>query len=119
MTDTPQSLPDDRVHYDRRVVYIAELCRGHDLALLANHDFEDCEIIGPAVLLPLDRFQMYDCDLGGSAMGVLWELPPQRSEIIGAIGLKDCSFRNCRFRGVGFAGHPEVIWRILGGTVLD
>lgn len=103
-------------HFERQVIYLAQLERGHFPITLTGYRFVDCEVLGPAVVFPISGLEMIGCDLGGTALGVLWEIPTQRTEIIGAIGLVDCSFIECRFKGVGIAGHPQMIWQMINGT---
>jgi len=42
----------------------------------------------------------------------LWEIPPERTEVIGAILLRNCTFEGCTFINVGFAGPPEFIEQV-------
>jgi hypothetical protein len=97
-----------------------DVVRLSDLAVVANvlkeYVFEDCLILGPAVVMPLGSTSIVDCDLGGKPQALLWIVEPDRDFIIGSIGLKDCSFRSCAFQRVGFAG-PEEFRNILLGAV--
>jgi hypothetical protein len=92
--------------YEGEVVRIALLAG--DEGIVRNATFERCDIKGPAVVVPLRKtvieHNRFD---GGDA--VLWEVPPERPEVVGAIGLEDCTFTGCHFMKVGIAGPPELI----------
>ena len=49
----------------------------------------------------------------------MWEITPERPEVIGAILALNCTFEGCTFMNVGFAGPPEFVQQIrqsLGST---
>ena len=96
--------------YVDSVIRITELVSTD--GVLAGYSFTRCEINGPAVLV-LQRGSMVDCNLGGpSADAVLWEVPRYRPPVVGVILAADCTFDNCTFSNVGFAGTPEMIWQL-------
>lgn len=76
--------------------------------------FEGCDIKGPAVLVPQNS-----TFLGSSLMGDpsawLWEIPPERTEVIGAILVRNCTFEDCTFIDIGLAGTPEFVQKIKEG----
>lgn len=98
---------------DPRRVTRSEVIRLADLAtvsdIVEDRRFEDCMLVGPAVLVLLDSVDLISCGFEGSAEAMLWELPADRTQVQGAIGLRRCSFIGCRFQRVGFAGTPEVM----------
>jgi hypothetical protein len=80
--------------------------------------FEDCTIIGPAVITTgaPDAFLIEDPvfpGLGDDRWAVLWRLDPEQDVVIGAIGVSGCAFVRCSFYGVGFAAGPETIQELL------
>jgi TIR domain len=111
-------------------IRIHELLQG-DSNLIENREFQDCEIIGPALIFPMDC--TFDhCGWGGDPDAILWEIPLRRvTEIrsngseasfyeptrkIGAIAVRNCTFRHCRFRGIGVAGPPALIQTFRQGV---
>lgn len=99
MTDPP--LPN--VHRNE-IIRIAELATTADV--LRELVFEDCEIVGPAVLLILGSTQLLESSIDGP--NAVWDLDPNRG-YIGGIGIEACLFQRCVFRRVGFGGHPDLI----------
>lgn len=112
-------LPDVAQPQTRESSWLAEVYLSHrsfriydiprdDDGIIRNRTFEDCDIYGPAVLVPLSG-RLDGCSFEGDADTVLWELSPRQERIVGAIGLEDCIFRRCRFRRIGLAGTGEFI----------
>lgn len=96
--------------------HLSEVVRLADLAtaspVITNQVFENCLIVGPAVIAPIDGgFTLQGCDLGGSEDALLWDVS-DRPHLIGAIGLVDCHFIGCRFENVGLAGSTAFLDRI-------
>jgi hypothetical protein len=84
-------------------IHIADLAPPNDV--LARVTFENCEIIGPAVLMPRN------CDFRGCQFDgprILWTIEPGRY-YIGAIAVDECLFDRCRFRRVGLAGIDDFV----------
>ena len=89
------------------IVRIAELTV--NTSMLENYEFSNCRIIGPAVLVLLGNVQLLHC--GWDAPGleaVFWEIPATREYVVGAVGVANCTFSNCRFEQVGVAGPSEL-----------
>lgn len=82
-----------------------------DFGGLEGFVFEGCEIRGPAILVPQGS-----AFTGSSFMGDpdawLWEIPPERTEVVGAILVRDCTFDNCTFVDIGLAGTSEFVHQI-------
>lgn len=75
-------------------------------AMLIGHEFQDCVIRGPAVLLLSGPELAFDgCELSSE---MFWEVQTDRA-YIGGIGLERCRFRGCTFEGVGIAADRETI----------
>lgn len=90
--------------YDGEDLRVADLA-GDSFAIAANH-FKNCRIRGPAVLA------MTNCRLSRNQMGgppdwIMWEVPPEREHVVGAVMVNDCTFEGCTFEGVGFAVRPD------------
>jgi hypothetical protein len=79
-------------------VRIADLAPADDV--LSRVTFENCEIIGPAVLMPRNS-EFRGCEFDGPR--ILWTIEPGRY-YIGAVAIDECLFDRCRFRRVGLAG---------------
>jgi hypothetical protein len=94
--------------YEDRVVRITELV---DIdGLLDGFTFINCEISGPAVIVP-SASQITGADTGAPADWFLWELPlvAGRIQKVGAILAQNCVFERCRFRNVGLAGPTDFV----------
>ncbi|MDO8613729.1 MAG: hypothetical protein Q7R32_13060 [Dehalococcoidia bacterium] len=94
-------------------IRIADMVR-EDL-VIRDRTFEECEIFGPAVLIPLGAGVLQECSFEGDPASVFWEIPSGRVAIAGAIGLQDCVFKRCKFRRIGLAGPPEAIEKFRAG----
>ena len=73
-------------HYRNLVVKLPELAVTDDL--LEGLTFENCHIIGPAVIVGLGG-EIRDCQFDGSLDAFLWPFEDDRDVVIGAIGLSD------------------------------
>jgi hypothetical protein len=67
--------------------------------------FDDCNIEGPGVLMPLAGVKFNRCDFGrvDGDMGNLL-LKPMGDRVTGAIAVANCIFNDCRFVSLGFTG---------------
>jgi|SRR5215211_2462745 len=88
--------------YVRQIVRLADLTVMEDI--ITDVRFEQCEIVGPAVVAPLEgvtmrnsRFDAPDSD------ALFWIVPSSREVVIGAIGLVRVEFFSCKFSRVGLA----------------
>lgn len=67
--------------------------------------FHNCQIIGPAVLVPQGSTDFIHCAWDAPDLdSVFWEIPETRQFIVGAVGALDCTFASCRFLNVGLGG---------------
>jgi hypothetical protein len=72
---------------------------------------EDCEVVGPIVVVPIDT-EFEDCTwdvIGSNPKDMFWETPAKKTAIIGAVGLRRCRFVRCNFSRVGIAGRPDYL----------
>lgn len=107
--------PGDNVYRDV-VIRISELAG--EQGVLEGFVFEGCDLKGPAVVVPQGS-NFANSSLVGDPDALLWEIPPDRPEVIGAILVRNCTFEDCTFMNVGFAGPPEFIEQVrrsLGST---
>lgn len=86
------------------ILRIAELTV--NTTMLENMRFSNCRIIGPAVLALLNDIELSHCRWDGDVNALFWEVPDSRPVFIGAVGVRHCTFSNCRFENVGIAGPP-------------
>ena len=100
--------PGDNVYRDA-VIRIAELAG--EQGVLEGFVFEGCDLKGPAVVVPQGS-NFANTNLVGDPDALLWEIPPDRPEVIGAILVRNCTFEGCTFINVGLAGSPEFIEQI-------
>jgi len=103
----------DRIHRDAIV-------RLSDLTLTGNIieavTFTNCLIVGPAVILILGATSLEECSWDAPGPRALfWEIDDARSEIVGAVGLLDCTFSACRFTNVGIGAHRKDLPKLQAG----
>jgi hypothetical protein len=106
---------DPKTH-EHRVIWLRDLVP--DDGVLDGHTFVDCEVNGPAVLvLQGDHTVLGHNDFGGPSLeAVLWEVAPDRPTVVGAVLALNCTFNDCRFRRIGFAGPPDFIQKMRAGS---
>jgi len=75
---------------------------------IENLTFQNCQIIGPAVLALVDRVEMSHCSFEADLNALFWEVPHDRPMVLGAVGVRDVTFSRCTFQAIGFAGPPEL-----------
>jgi hypothetical protein len=89
-----------------------EVVRIADLTVNTNTieavEFSNCQIIGPAVLVPQGSSSFISCTWPGSVEAIFWEIPSERTHVIGAVAAVDCTFSECRFVEVGLAGTGDL-----------
>lgn len=93
--------PGDR-HYRNQVVRLPDLAVTSDL--IEGVTFENCTLVGPAVIILLGG-TMQDTGFDGEWDAVLWPLG-ERGQVVGAIGLVNCSLVGCRLQRIGLAYPP-------------
>ncbi len=99
--------------YHERVIRISELAG--DEGIVDGFEFTGCHIKGPAVLLPQSS-TLANSEFRGDPDAILWEIPLSRTTVVGAILIQDCTFDDCVFENIGFAGPPEFIRNMRAGT---
>lgn len=94
--------PGDR-HYRNQTVRLTDLAVTSDV--IEGVTFENCQLIGPAIIVLLGTGELRDSGFDGEADAIIWPLGP-REQVIGAIALVDCNIVGCRFQRIGL-GVPE------------
>lgn len=102
-----------------KLTYENEIVRIADLAvvdgMVRNRTFINCLVVGPAVLAPLEGTSIENnIFTTPDARAMFWIIEPNRPEIVGAVGLENCQFEECRFERIGFAGPEDVRAAFLG-----
>lgn len=89
--------PSDR-SYRNQTVRIADLTVISDT--IENVTFENCTIEGPAVL-HLANGTMMRSGMEGHLDAIVWVIPDDRTEVIGAVALVNCTIVGCQLRRIG------------------
>jgi hypothetical protein len=79
----------------------------HPSPLITERTFEDCIIVGPAVIALIDQVTMLSPVWDASRLEEVFIEVPTGSFVIGPIGLIRCTFIRCRFHGIGVMGTPQ------------
>lgn len=96
------TLLPERREYRNEPVRLADLTVNTDF--IRGVTFENCQILGPAVLAPVGKTSIVHCQFdAGSFESFAWPFPNDREQLIGAIGAEDCRFFRCLFVMVGLA----------------
>ena len=109
--------------FDGVALALFELFRANLIAtqkpMIEGKTFNNCIIEGPAVLLAMSGVSFDACNLGvsGDDARSLILMPMVKNRVVGAIAMKNCTFRNCQFFAVGYTGGDAFIDRLL--QVLD
>lgn len=82
------------------MVRLTDLAVTHDL--IEEVTFENCTLVGPAVIALLGEGTFRDSAFDGDPDGVLWPLGDRR-HVIGAVGLLNCTVIGCRLQRIGLA----------------
>lgn len=99
---------------------LVDVCEGNRIS---GKTFEDCVILGPAVIAPSGFTLLHDCtqitrEIGGNA----WPLDPASAPGTwlvrdGAVLCENCRFLHCQFDGIGFANPKENLMKNV--TLID
>lgn len=85
-------------YFRDQTIRIADLAREEDI--ISGRTFEDCTILGPAVLGRLGTTLFHECFFDSNVDTLLIQLASEQ-RVIGPIGVEHCTFRRCRFRRIG------------------
>ena len=93
--------------YEDLEVRLSSLLDPLESPSLAGFTFNRCRIIGPAVLHVIGHVYLAGCEFEAPGVAaMLWEIPAGAAKV-GAIEIRDTSFRRCSFEDVGFVGTAE------------
>ncbi len=85
--------------------------------VISDTRFEQCRLVGPAVIALLGDSSLIGCDLPGPFEAFFWEIPAEREMVFGAVAFVNCEFVGCRFDdSVGLAGPRELGEALRGNT---
>jgi hypothetical protein len=90
----------------KTIVKIADLADSR--SLIEDRKFEDCEILGPAVLAPLEGVHFLNSQFEGPFESVFREVPEGVS-LRGVVGLRRVIFDRCEFTNIGIVGTEDFI----------
>ena len=93
----------------------------HEVALggasvIEGRTFIDCELHGPAVIVPVSGCNFASCNLGSADgdMANLMLQPLGPTKITGCIPFRDCQFERCGFFSVAYTGAPDFLNELRG-----
>jgi hypothetical protein len=98
--------PGPRTAIRNEVIRLPELAVTEPI--IKDADFDNCLILGPAVVVPLG-VNFVSSTFEGDPEALFWEVPKNRQNVVGAIALLNCTFNKCRFSGVGIAGPRDAL----------
>ncbi|HEY0598939.1 hypothetical protein [Brevundimonas sp.] len=109
-TVDPRAAAFDGGHFALFDLYRAHLQAGGG-AVIEGRTFTDCVIEGPAVMLALQGVHFDGVNFGptGGDMRNMLFRPMSGDIAIGAIPVRDCTFRNCRFQTLGITGSEDLL----------
>jgi hypothetical protein len=86
------------------------ICTIADTGFISDTHFQECIIVGPAVLAIMDASTalVHNAFEANNMDEIFWEVPQSRQIVRGAIGLTNCRIENCRLAGIGIAGRAEL-----------
>jgi len=108
-------IPDSYIR--GRLINLLDLLPPGGAPIISNRTIEDCEIRGPAMIVILGPVTISGANFDGDINSLFVDVPPNR-QIVGAIGLRDCVFRRCRFTAIGIIGTKEEIDNAKKGFIL-
>ncbi len=79
-----------------------------NIANLENLTFQNCRILGPAVLIPQGSSFMHCGFDTPNVDAIFWEIAESREFVIGGVGAVNCTFSSCTFSMVGLAGRADL-----------
>ena len=95
------------------VIRICEMAVTEDV--IRDKSFENVQLIGPAVIA-FQGCSLDHCTFEGNPEAMLWELPPERTYVLGAVLFENCRFLNCRFTRMGITGPKGLFVMKRGGA---
>jgi hypothetical protein len=109
-------MPDDKTYVDQGIALHTVVERSLEGgSSLEGFTFLRCRITGPAILAPSGNFFILEGSsyTTASARALFWEVEAVERKV-GAIAVRDCSFFDCSFDDIGFAGSRDLLDLFLG-----
>ena len=100
-------------HYRNTLIRLTDLAVTEEV--LSDLTFEGCDLVGPAVILPLGTTEISNCKWDGTPESIFWIIPRNREILIGAIGLANCQLIGCRLRNIGLAIPEDALDNVRQG----
>lgn len=98
----PAVNPLDSYFSKKQIRLIDLLLQGE--SSIRSKTFEECHLIGPAIIGFRGSVVLEACNWNGPSMDAVFHEVPSGTTIVGPIGIVDCVFRRCNFRGIGMMG---------------
>lgn len=104
------------MRYVGEVVYLPSLVVARTPPVLVAHEFVQCRLLGPAMVVLLDGWTLDTCQFVGDLDAMLVEVPQGRV-VQGVIGLDHVTLRQCVIEAVGFIGPQRTLDRLRVGLM--
>jgi death-on-curing family protein len=116
-----QHVPNGRMQIHGGRLSLAALTSPN--GLMENIDATEVTITGPGVLILQENVAISGGSIhtgDGNIEAIWWELDPSRTGVImGAVGVRNCSFSECHFVGTGIAGTADFAHTFFSGMQVD
>jgi hypothetical protein len=109
MFATPDELTAS--HLKGLTIRIADLVR-EDI-VIRNKVFENCYIYGPATIFPIGKGRFLE-NVFDTNLDSIFIITNQKN-LVGVIGVENCSFINCHFQRIAFIGPETLKQKIMEG----
>ena len=110
----PRSTEISGGHFALFDLYRASMQSGAG-AVIEGRTFTDCFIEGPAVMLVLEGTHFEGVNFGptgGDLRNILFR-PMSGQRAIGAVPVRNCTFRNCQFHTLGITGSDDLLQMLV------
>jgi hypothetical protein len=117
----PRWRPDHPSHryFHGRAIRLPEFIARNGAAEVRDKTFEDCTIIGPAVVMLLADSGVQNCTWDARGLWPVVELPSDELRMTGSVRFSSCQFRRCRFLEVGLVGGPTIVQTFSAGSSME
>lgn len=103
-------------YFRNKKILICELAR--DELQIRNKRFEDCELVGPAIILIMGSTLLANSHFEGSFEDTVIIIQEER-RLVGVVGFEDCVFERCKFLKVGIIITPSLEEKFRKGFGVD
>lgn len=97
-------------YFNKKSIRIIDFLNQDQAPIIEKNTFEDCIIYGPCIFTNMGNsvFDTVNFVGDGKVESILYEITP-REKAVGVVGIKDCIFRNCQFKGIGLLGTRDML----------